>query len=117
MQPADDMEFGGAFANALLRALVNFIEGIGVGPGSTGIASEGAQLAVGYADIGRVDVPIDVEVGDSAVALFSNVIGQPANRQEIRRPVQRNPVINAEAVTREYSLGDGLKPVVGNGQF
>src|SRR6476661_1747763 len=73
MQTANDVEFGGAFAHALFGALVDFFESERVSAGNVGIAAEGAQFAMRDAYVGGVDVAIDVEVGDVAVALFANV--------------------------------------------
>ena len=36
-----------------------------------------------HANIGGIDVPIDVEVANVAVALLTNVIREPAQRQQI----------------------------------
>ena len=78
------MKFGGAFADALLGACVNLFQGEGVSAGGIGIAAEGAKLAMGDADVGRIDVAIDVVVGDVAVAPFADLIREPADGKEIR---------------------------------
>src|SRR5256885_16388282 len=87
MQAANDMEFGGAFADALLGALVNLFQGKGIRAGGARIASEGTEFAMSDADIGGIDVTIDIVVGDIPVALFPYVIGEPAygKRSEERR--------------------------------
>jgi len=56
MEAADDMEFGCAFANPLLRALVNFLERVGIGARRVLIAAKGAELAVRDAHVGGIDV-------------------------------------------------------------
>ncbi len=91
MQPADHVKFRGAFAHALFGALVNFFERKSVSAGRVGIAPERAQFAVRHANIGGIDVPVDVEVSDVSVALFAHMIREPAHRQKIRRAIQRNP--------------------------
>ena len=35
------------------------------------------------ADVGRINVPVDIEIADLAVALLADVIREPANRQQI----------------------------------
>ena len=62
-----------------------------------GIAAKGTKLAMRYADIGRIDVAIDVEIGDITVALFADVIGEPAHRQQIGRLVKRQAVFKGQA--------------------
>ena len=67
MQAADHVKFRGAFAHAFRGALVNFFEREGVGAGRIRRAAEGAELAMRDADIGGIDVAVDVEVADVAV--------------------------------------------------
>ena len=108
MQAADHVEFRGAFADTLLGALINLFERKSIRTGSTGIAAERAQFAMRDADVRRIDVPVDVEIGDVAVALLANVVGQPANGQQIGRAVQQDAVVNAKAFTGEHFARDGL---------
>src|SRR5712671_5624565 len=96
MQAADDVELCGAFTNALLRTLINFLQRKCVSARSARIAAKRAQLAVRYANISGIDVPVDVEVSDIPMALLANVIRQPANRQQIRRPVKCDAVLGRE---------------------
>jgi hypothetical protein len=86
VQAANHVKFGGAFAHALLGALPDFFEGEGVGARGVGIAAEGAEFAMGHANVGGIDVAIDVEVADVAVALLANVLAsQPsASRSGVR---------------------------------
>ena len=83
MQAADDVKFRGAFGDAVTGALVNFFESEGVGAGRIGRAAKGAELAVRDADVGGIDVAIDVEIGDVAVLFFADVVREPAYRQKI----------------------------------
>jgi hypothetical protein len=66
------------------------------------LAAEGAQAARGDANVGVVDVPVDVEVGDVAVHALAHVIGQPADRQNVAGAVERNAVVEAEALPRVH---------------
>ena len=83
MQAADDVEFRGAFGHTLGGALPYFVEREGVGSGSVGRASESAKFAMRHANVGGIDVAVDVEVGDVAVAFFANVIGEPAYAEQV----------------------------------
>ena len=83
MQSANNVEFGCAFANALLGALINFFEGVSVGARRVGVAAERTQLAMRHADVGRIDVTVDVEIGDVAVLFFADVVGEPADREQV----------------------------------
>ena len=44
-----------------------------------------------HADVRGIDVPVDVEVADVAVALLAHVVGQPAQGQQVRRAIERTP--------------------------
>ena len=109
MQAANDVKFRGAFGDALRGALPDFVQREGVSAGSVGRASKGAQLAMRHANIGGIDVAIDVEVGDVAVALFADVICEPANAEQIVRFVEREAVIGGEAFASEHLFRDGIE--------
>ena len=109
MQAADHVKFGGAFADALFGALPDLFEREGVGAGRVGVAAEGAELAMRHADVGRIDVPVDVEVADVAVALLANVIGEPAEREQVGRAIERDAVVEAEPLAGHHFGGDGLR--------
>src|SRR2546430_3632108 len=108
MQAADDVKLGGAFAYTLRGALINFFESKGVCAGSVGVAAKSAQLTVRHADIGRIDVPIDVVIGDVAVAFLADVICKPSDREEVGRAIKGNTVFGVQAHAGENSLRDGL---------
>ena len=114
MQAADHVKFRGAFAHALLGALPDFFEREGVGAGRIGAAAEGAELAMRDADVGGIDVAIDVEVADVAVALLANVVGEPAEGQQVGRAVEREAVVGSQALAGQDLGGDGLKARVVN---
>ena len=48
---------------------------------------------MGHADVGGIDVAVDVVIGDVAVALFADVIGQPADSEQIGRAVERHAIV------------------------
>ena len=92
MQAADDVKFRGAFGDAFARALPHFIQSEGVSAGRIERASKSAKLAMRHANICGIDVAIDVEIGDVAVAFFADVIREPAYPQKIVLFVKREAV-------------------------
>src|SRR5580658_9603026 len=108
MQAADDVKLRGPFANALFRALVDLLESKRVSTGRVRIAAKSAEFAMRDAYVGRVDVAIDVVVGNVSVALLTNVVREPADGQKVRRTVKRDAVIHRQALARENFLSHGL---------
>ena len=48
-----------------------------------------------HADVGGIDVAVDVEIADVAVALFADVIGEPADGEQVVRLEEREAVVGA----------------------
>src|SRR5258708_10283462 len=117
MQSAHDVKFRCAFADALLGAVVDLFKSERVGAGSVGIAAEGAQLAMCDADVRRIDVAVDVVIGDVPVALLADVVCEPADGQQIRRAIQHDAVVHRQPLTIENLIGDWLEPYVSNRKF
>src|SRR5882762_2623649 len=113
MQAANNVEFSGAFANALFGSLIDFFQGVGVGAGRVLIAAKGAEFAVRHADVGGIDVAGDVEIGDVAVFFFTDVIGEPSDCQQIGRAIEVDAIFEGEAFAGEDFVGDGLQSLVG----
>ena len=88
MQPADDVKFRRALGDALRRARPDFILAEGISARRVRIAAESAQPAMRHADIGRIDVPVDVVIADVAVQLLAHPIRQPADRHQVVRFVK-----------------------------
>src|SRR5437763_8815992 len=102
MQPANNVELRRSFANALLGTLIDFLERKSVSARRTRVTAKGAQLAVRYANVRGIDVAVDVEVSDVAMALLANVIRQPPNCQQIRRSVECDAVISGDALSGKH---------------
>ena len=83
MQAADDVKLRDRFGVAGGRRLPCLFERHGVAGRVALLAAEGAQLAGRHADVGGVDVAIDVEVGHVAVHPLAHVVRQPAHGQHI----------------------------------
>src|ERR1700730_14959252 len=104
------MKFRGAFTQTLFGALPDLFEGKRVSAGRLRAAAEGAELAMRHADVSWVDVPVEVEVADVAVALFADVVRQPAQGQQIGRAVKGDAVFEGEPFGGENFGGGGFKP-------
>ena len=63
VQAADDVEFGDRLAPAFAGAMPDLFQRHGVGLGIAHPLAERAQAATGHADVGGIDVAVDVEVG------------------------------------------------------
>ena len=100
MQPADDVELGDRLAPALAGAVPDLFERHGVRLGIARLLAERAQPATRHADVGRIDVAVDVEVGDVAVQPLAHEVGQVAERQDVAGAVQRQAVLEATAARR-----------------
>ena len=109
MQPADDVKFGDRFAPALAGAMPHLFERHGVGFGIAHALAERAQAATGHADIGGVDVPVDVEVGQVAVHPLAHQVGQVADGQNIGRAIEGDGVVEGKALAGFHLLADGYK--------
>src|SRR5262249_57869877 len=83
MQAADDVEFGGAFANALFGALVDLFKRELIGSGCVRIAAERAKLAVGYANVGGIDVAVGVLIRHPSRFSLPGGVWGPAPRPQI----------------------------------
>src|SRR5262245_28702553 len=113
MQAADDVEFGGSFADTLFGALVNLFQRKIVSAGGIGIAAEGTEFAVRNANVGGIDVAVDVVISDVAVFFLANVIGEPAYGEQVRRTVELDAIVEAETLAGENFVGYGPQTLVG----
>src|SRR5579864_2099695 len=116
MQPAHDMEFSNCFAVAGSSSFKGLFQRHCVSAGGVFFASEGAQPACGDADIGGINVTIDVEIGLVAVQALAHVVGQPTDGEDVTGSIERKRVIRTEAlvgkhlvVNRSETLVVGLK--------
>ena len=107
MEAADDVELGDRFGVAGGGGRPGLFERHGVGAGLAFFAAERAQAAGRDADVGGVDVAIDVEVGDVAVESLADEVGEPADGEDVAGLVEGDAVIEGEALTRVDFGGDG----------
>src|SRR5439155_9002590 len=97
MQTAHDVEFGDGFGPTLARDMPNLIERHGVRFRVFGSLSEGAQPATGYADVGGIDVPVDVEIGGGAMQTLAHQIRHVPQRENVRGLIERHAVVIGQA--------------------
>ncbi len=112
MQAADNVEFSHRLAPAFTRAMPDFVQGPGVSLRILGSLSEGAQLAACHANIGRIDVPVDVKPRDVAVFALAHQVGHIAQGQNIGAFVKRYAVGEIQANISLHLLQDRQKPAV-----
>src|SRR5579862_5547983 len=99
MQAAHDMKFGDGFTVAISGLMPDLFERHRVCFRIAFLLAERAQLATGDTDIGGIDVAIDVEVSLVAVKAFANLIRHPADPQQIRSPINRQPVLKGQPLS------------------
>ena len=111
------MEFQGSFARALFGSRVNFFQRKVVSAWRVGVTAKGAELAMSDTNVGRINVPVDVEIGDVAVLFFAHVIREPADRQQVRRAIQRAAVVKRKPLAGENFVCNRLQPLIGDRKF
>lgn len=107
MQAADNVKLGHSFAVSGCCSLKGLFEGHGIRTGRVLLAPEGAQTTGRNADVGGIDVAIDIEVSAIAVHPFTAVICEPAESQDIGSSVESERVFRAQSLLREHLLVDG----------
>ena len=106
MQSTDDVELGHRFAIAGSRCRPSLFERHRIGSRRILFPPEGTEAAGCHADIGRVDMPIDVEVGDVAVESLPHVVGQPTYGQNVTRPIEGEAIREVQPLARKNFAGD-----------
>jgi hypothetical protein len=69
-----------------------------------------------HADIGGIDVAIDVEISDVSVALFADIICEPANAEQVMRLIEGETVVSGEAFASENFVRDRIEARVLEGR-
>ena len=73
------------------------------------LRGERAEVAGGHAHVRVVDVRVPHEVGGVAVALLADVVGQRPERQQVVAAVERDAVLEGQALARQHLLADRLQ--------
>ena len=112
LQAADDVELGHRLGVAGGCRLPGLFQRHGVAGRVALLAAKGAQPAVGHANIGGIDVAIDVEVGHIAVHPLAHMIGQPAHRQHVGGAVEHQTIVEVQPLAGQYLGRNRLKALV-----
>src|ERR1039458_8624212 len=102
VQAADNVKLRNRFAVAGSSGVPDFFQRHGVGAGGILFAAKGAQAAGGHANIGVIDMAVNVEVGDVAVHPLANVVGQADNLQNVARAVERKSIVSREPLLSHH---------------
>ena len=109
MQAANDVELGHSFRVAGSSGFIGFFQGHGVCAGSVLLASEGTEAAGGHADIGGVDMAVHIEIGHVAMEALAQVVGEPANGEDVPGAVERDRIFKAQAFAGKNLVCNGLE--------
>ena len=112
MQSAHNVKFGHGFAVAGSRGLEGFFQCHRVSPRRVLLAAESAQTAGGHADVGRIQVAIDVEIRSVAMQSLADVIRQPTHGQNIPGAVEREGVVDIQTLAGQNFVMNGTEPGV-----
>ncbi len=93
MKATNNVKFRDGLAVAGRGRLERLFEGHRVGAGRVFLASKSTQAARCYADVGWIDMAIDVEVSLVAVHALTHRIRQPTNRKDVRGTIEREGVV------------------------
>jgi hypothetical protein len=72
---------------------------------------------VGYANVGGIDVAVDVVIGHVAVFLLADVIGEPTHGEQVGGAIKLDAVAERETFAGEDFVGDRSKSLVGEDEF
>src|SRR5258708_31747362 len=98
MKSANDVKLGDSFGISRSGSFERFIERHGIGAGRVLLASEGTKAASGYADVGGINVAVDVEIRFVAVHALADIVGHPSDGENVAGTVKRERVGCAEAL-------------------
>ena len=112
MQPADDMKLGDRVRVAVSRRFPHLVERHGVGARVLGLFAERTETATRHADIGRIDVPVYVEVGYIAVQILAHEVGHVADSEQVRTAIESEAVFIIQPAPGENFIEDRLETLV-----
>src|SRR5438105_7331315 len=70
-----------------------------------------AKLAIDDANVGVVNVAVDVVISNVAVEALADLVGEPAQSDDVIRSVKFHPFFERKAFAAEYLVGNGLHGV------
>ena len=111
VQAVDDVHFGDGLAGALPELVEDLLDRHRVRAGHALLQPrERAEQARRFADVGRFEPQVVIEVGPRAVAPLALAVRDPAERQQIGRVEQRDAVVERQPFPRVDLLGDRRQP-------
>ena len=99
MQASNDVKLRYGFAVPGGSCFVGLLQRHRVSAGSVFLTTERAKAAGCDADVGRINMPIDVEVRSIAVQPFTNVVRQPSDSQNVTSAVEQKGVVPGETLS------------------
>ena len=100
VQAADDVQLGRPALVRLPRPLHDLIVVHHIGASFAQVGPERAEVARVDADIRRVDVRVDVVVAEIAVVPLADQVGHRAEREQVVRRLQCEPILEAQTLAR-----------------
>src|SRR5947208_29812 len=85
MQAAHNVELGDRVGISRSRRLPGFFQRHGVGTFTAVLTAESAEPAGRDANVGGINVAVDVEVSDVTVQTLAHLVGQPSDGQHVAR--------------------------------
>jgi hypothetical protein len=74
------------------------------------LTPKGTKAAGRDANVGVVNVPVDVEVGSVGVHPLADMVGQPPDGENVTRAIERQRIFGRKALLRHHLFVDGLQP-------
>ena len=107
VKPADDVDFGCAGIQGSLRFMADAIHVVFVSAVLAGLAVESTELAGECADVGVVEVAIDVVIGGGAVKFVADMVGKAANGLDVVGLEKGEPIFRRQAGLCENFVRNG----------
>ena len=108
VQAAHDVKLGHRVAVPHGGVMIGLLQGHGVAA-LAGLAGETAELAVHHADIGGIQVPVDVEITDVPVPFLPDPIGQSPHGMQVRSPIESDSLLEGQSLPGEHLVADPCK--------
>ena len=98
IQPAGDVQFGRAFVDCLSGHAQAVVDVVRIGVRLARGTKESAELAIDVTDIGRIEMPVNVEISGAPVPPAANRIGEFAQRIEVVGGKERDSICERKAL-------------------
>lgn len=112
MQSPDDVELRDGFAVTGSRGLECLFKRHRVSAGGIFLATKCTKPASRNADVGRVQMAIDVEIGLVSMHGLANVIGQPADGEEVGTAIERKGIVTGKTLAGQDFVMNRPEPGV-----